>query len=104
MSKEIRTVKNFKQFLNESKDYYRDNAYKLGEFLKQKFPNVKFTWDEDSKGWWTTNKKFLNKYSSERTKYNYDAEEELKRIYSSENNVGKLIINSDFDKIQITLD
>lgn len=44
MSKEIRKminkVKNFKQFVNES--YYRDNTYKLGEFLQQQFPKVEF--------------------------------------------------------------
>ena len=106
MSKEIieiiDKVKNFNQFVNEN--YYRDSNYKLGEFLKQQFPNVKFIWDEDSKGWWTTDERLLNKYSSERTSYNYDAEEELKRIFCSQNYGQKLILNSDFDKIQITLD
>ena len=100
--KMIDKVKKFGQFVNEN--YYRDNTYKLGEFLKQQFPNVKFIWDEDSKGWWTTDEKFLNKYSSERTSYNYDAEEELKRVFHSQNYGQKLIVNSDFDKIQITLD
>ena len=80
------------------------NTYKLGEFLKQEFPRVKFVWDEGSNGWWTTDDKFLNKYSSERTLYNYDAEEELKRVFSSQNYGQKLILNSDFDKIQITID
>ena len=83
---------------------YRDNTYKLGGFLKQQFPGVKFLWDEDSKGWWTTDERFLNKYSSERTTYNYNAEKKLKRVFSSQNYGQKLIVNSDFDKIQLTLD
>ena len=108
MSEDIRKmidkVNNFKQFVNESNDFYRENTYKLGEFLKQQFPNIKFIWDEDSKGWWTTDEKFLNKYSSERTTYDIGAEEELKRIFRSKNYGQNLIVNSDFDKIQITLD
>lgn len=91
----------FKQFVNEN---YRDNTNKLGEFLKQQFPDVKFIWDEDSKGWWTTDERFLNKYSSKRTSYNYNAEEELKRVFRSQNYGQKLIVNSDFDRIQLTLD
>ena len=79
-------------------------TYNLGEFLKQEFPHVNFVWDEGSNGWWTTDEIFLNKYSSERASYNYDAEEELKRVFRSRNYGQKLIVNSDFDKIQLTID
>ena len=102
LSESVNQVKNFKQFVNENQ--YRDNAYKIGEFLKQRFPNVKFIWDEDSKGWWTTDERFLNKYSSERTSYNYKAEEKLKRAFMSQNYGQKLIVISDFDIIQFTID
>jgi hypothetical protein len=93
----------FNQFVNENYDNYRNNCYNLGVFLKNEFPTVYFHWDEDSKGWWTEDEDFLNKYSMERNDdYEYDTNK-LKYKYSQLRR-GKLIINSDFDKLQITLD
>jgi len=36
----------------------------LGDFLRNKFPDNKFIWDENSKGWYCRDKDFLTKYSS----------------------------------------
>lgn len=83
---------------------YRSDAYELGDFLKQCFPNVKFEWDEDSKGWWTTDDDFVNIYSSHRTSYNGSVVSALKRKHRLKKHNQKLIVNSDFDRIQITLD
>lgn len=83
---------------------YSANVIGIGDFLKHQFPDVKFVFDEESTGWWTTDKNILNKYSSERSSYNYEAEEDLKRRFRSQNYGQKLIVNSDYDKIQFTLD
>lgn len=84
---------------------YRDDTYKLEDFLKKEFPNGKFIWDEDSKGWWTEDEDILNKYSSERVSSNDSDLTELQRKFSIKNRgFKKLIINDDFDRIQFTLD
>lgn len=82
---------------------YRTDAYKVGEYLKRKFPNVQFTWDEESKGWWSTDENLLNKISTHRTTHNPIHATKLKWEFSNEFRT-KLIINDDFDKVQFTID
>lgn len=85
--------------LNEfNKKEYRNRIYALGDFLKKEFPNVKFKWDEASKGWWTTDNKFVDTYSTDRTNFNSRKAKALK------SKVQDLVIVSDFDQVQITLD
>lgn len=88
----------------EQLDEYRNKSYNLKEFLKKEFPEVKFLWDESSKGWWTSDETFLNEYSSLRVTYNFISEIKLKRRFNSKNPPQKLIVNSDFNLIQITID
>lgn len=66
--------------------------------LKKKFPNVKFVWNADSKGYWTSDKNFVDRYSIHRANVNHSARESLKKSMKG------LIINDDFDKIEITID
>ena len=82
---------------------YRNNTYNLGKVLKAQFPKVEFTWDEESKGWWTTDEEFLNKFSTHRTTHDPIHATKLKWKVSTELS-NKLIINDDFDKVQFTLD
>jgi len=83
-----------------------EKEIELGSFLSELFPFVEFIWDEDSKGFWTTDEDFLNTYSRERVSYDYKSEDILKRKYARKFSQfrSKLIVNSDFDRIQITLD
>jgi hypothetical protein len=81
--------------INEEMLPYKET---LGKLLKKKFPNVKFTWNNDSKGYWTTDNKFVDKYSTHRTNVNHSARKKLKQSMNG------LIINDDFDKIEITID
>lgn len=107
MSKENKkstVIKKFEQFINENNVRYSEQKQILGDFLKKHFPKVEFTWDEDSKGWWTADENFVNTYSSERISYNYKAEAKIKGLFRLEHDGRKLIVNSDFDWVQITLD
>lgn len=83
-----------------------ETKIELGSFLSELFPLVEFIWDEDSKGFWTTDEDFLNTYSRERISYDYKSEDILKRKYATKFSQFRstLIVNSDFDRIQITLD
>jgi hypothetical protein len=82
---------------------YRNDCYNLGEFLKNEFPTVKFYWNEDSKGWWTKNKNFIDKYSME-VNFEYEKYVNILRNKYSKFRAGKLIVNSDYERLQITID
>lgn len=96
-------LKNFiseeiRRLTEDKKTEYRNTAYALGKFLKKKFPKVKFTWDEDAKGWWTTDENFVDNYSEERANYN------PKKAKALKSKVKDLVIDGDFDSVLITLD
>jgi hypothetical protein len=93
-------VKEAKKLESIIKEILNETLYKetLGKLLKKKFPNVKFVWNNDSKGYWTTDNKFVDKYSIHRTNVNHSARQALKKSMNG------LVINDDFDKIEITID
>jgi hypothetical protein len=94
-AKKVVSENTHREVINEQTPSYKEP---LGKLLKKKFPTVKFVWSNNSKGYWTSDEKFVDKYSIHRNNVNHKARKELK------NSMKNLIINDDFDKIEITID
>ena len=94
------TKSQLREIIKEEVQKLNEVSYKepLGTLLKKKFPNVKFVWNNDSKGYWTTDNNFVDKYSIHRSNVNHSARNQLKKSMKG------LIINDDFDQIEITID
>lgn len=84
---------------------FAKNSYCLLEqFINTELVHVNFKWDNKCCGWVTTNKTFVNTYSSELMTYNMEAENKLKYKFMQKHFPAKLILYSFTDKIILQLD
>lgn len=86
---------------------YRNDCYGICDFLKNKYPNYKFEWDEPSKTWWCFDMEFVRKffeYTKDNVRIYSKFELGLRKSFKSFDNVNKLVILDDYTKIGITID
>ncbi len=75
----------------------------LSEFLKARFPNTTFTWDEAGKTWWTDDMEIVRVYSVLFKEHDKAKIASLKYDFRQIKN-HRIIIIPDFDKIGFTID
>jgi len=80
-----------------------ENGYQiLGDFLKSKFSDIEFYWDDNSKGWYSFDESFVSRYSRNYVGFNERLHINLKNSFNRTDL--KLIILDDFYFVGFTID